>query len=244
MNFEITNTTEPTPAPAWTSEQRALADEFLIEYSIEPSQIAFADDELTPIFDFDALFFLANRLGDFWEINIEAGEVDHDRGYCTSHCCIMLADGRTRKMFGSAFIGETLHSNRTVPTLGEALTLSRARALRGALRAVGFDPVRAHLQREQPGHSFGDLVDNPRRALERQAHALGEKLGYIIRPAGAPADKTEWSAFMATLFRGKSSMSELTDEEQSQWVSTLRAMERACKHAARSVQRVDHLVAA
>lgn len=216
----------------WTEEQRSLADEFLVEYGIEPEQIAFTDTELNPIFDFDALFFLANRLGDFWDISIEAGDVDHERGYCTSHCCIMLGDSRTRKMFGSAFIGETMPGNRLVQTIGEALVISRARALRGALRAVGFDPVRAHLQRDQPSDGV-DLTGSPepRRALERQAHLLGEKLGYIVRPAGAPADKTEWREFMAMLFHGKTSMSELTDEEQSQWVSTLRAMERACQNA-------------
>jgi hypothetical protein len=232
MSFELA--TAEAHKPVWTTEQRSLADEFLIEYGIEPTQIAFADDQLNPIFDFDALFFLANRLGDFWDISIEAGDVDHERGYCTSHCCITLADGRTRKMFGSAFVGEQMPALRTVQTVGDALVVSRARALRGALRAVGFDPVRAHLQRDQTqagGFALDEATD-PRRLMERQAHALGEKLGYIIRPAGAPADKTEWREFMAMLFHGKTSMSELTDDEQSQWVSTLRAMERACQHAA------------
>jgi hypothetical protein len=216
----------------WTDEQRSLADEFLVEYGIEPEQIAFADAQLNPIFDFDALFFLANRLGDFWDISIEAGDVDHQRGYCTSHCCIMLGDSRTRKMFGSAFIGESMPGNRLIATIGEALVVSRARALRGALRAVGFDPVRAHLQRDQTTDGVQlNGSPEPRRALERQAHLLGEKLGYIVRPAGRPADKTEWREFMAMLFHGKKSMSELTDDEQSQWVSTLRAMERACQNA-------------
>lgn len=217
----------------WTAEQRSLADEFLVEYGIEPEQIAFADAELNPIFDFDALFFLANRLGDFWDISIEAGDVDHERGYCTSHCCIMLGDSRTRKMFGSAFVGEVMPGNRLIQTIGEALVVSRARALRGALRAVGFDPVRAHLQRDQVvGGAELPGLSEPRRALERQAHLLGEKLGYIVRPAGRPADKTEWREFMAMVFHGKTSMAELTDEEQAQWVNTLRAMERACQHAA------------
>jgi hypothetical protein len=214
-----------------TAEQQSLADEFLVEYGIEANQITFTDDQLNPIFDFDALFFLANRLGDFWDISIEAGDVDHERGYCTSHCCIMLGDSRTRKMFGSAFVGETMPGQRTVQTIGEALVISRARALRGALRAVGFDPVRAHLQRDRAPETPPETSGDPRLAMERQAHLLGEKLGYIIRPAGAPADKTEWREFMGMLFHGKTSMSELTDDEQSQWVSTLRAMERACQHA-------------
>jgi hypothetical protein len=231
MNTELEQM-EPV-APVWTDEQRSLADEFLIEYGIEPTQINFNDDQLNPIFDFDALFFLANRLGDFWDIGIEAGDVDHERGYCTSHCCITLADGRTRKMFGSAFIGEPMPGARTVQTIGEALVISRARALRGALRAVGFDPLRAHLQRgsSDAGEEEFDEYESPRRLMERQAHLLGEKLGYIVRPHGAPADKSEWREFMAMLFHGKTSMSELTDDEQSQWVSTLRAMERACQHA-------------
>ncbi len=230
--MSIETVKDEAASPLWTAEQRSLADEFLVEYGIEPEQIAFADAELNPIFDFDALFFLANRLGDFWDISIEAGDVDHERGYCTSHCCIMLGDSRTRKMFGSAFVGETMPGNRLVQTIGEALVISRARALRGALRAVGFDPVRAHLQRDQTGEGVQlNGSSEPRRSLERQAHLLGEKLGYIVRPAGAPADKTEWREFMAMLFHGKTSMSELTDEEQSQWVSTLRAMERACQNA-------------
>ena len=106
MSIELA--TKTPEAPAWTAEQRSLADEFLVEYGIDADQITFTDETLNPIFDFDALFFLANQLGDFWDISIEAGEVDHERGYCTSQCCIMLGDSRTRKMFGSAFIGETM----------------------------------------------------------------------------------------------------------------------------------------
>lgn len=244
MSFE-NEITEPD-SPAWTEEQRSLADEFLIEYGIEPTQINFGDDQLNPIFDFDALFYLANRLGDFWDIGIEAGDVDQERGYCTSHCCISLADGRTRKMFGSAFIGEPMPGARNVQTVSEALVISRARALRGALRAVGFDPLRAHLQRgrSDAGDDEFDDYESPRRLMERQAHLLGEKLGYIVRPHGAPADKSEWREFMAMLFHGKTSMSELTDDEQSQWVSTLRAMERACQHAVAINQPMAPVVSA
>lgn len=68
-------------------------------------------------------------------------------------------------------------------------------------------------------------VTKPDISAADEAIKLGRTLGYIIGD-----DWTEWEVFIATLFKGKRSMAEMTFEEQSQWLSTLRAMERACKH--------------
>jgi hypothetical protein len=67
-----------------------------------------------------------------------------------------------------------------------------------------------------------------RDIADDEAIQLGVKLGYIIGD-----DWTEWEVFLRTLFKSANTMSQLTDAEHSQWLSTLRAMERACEVAKR-----------
>lgn len=242
----------PTYTPNAT--QVILRDELSQRYGIDKSQITFTGPANDPIFDFDALSVLVNELSDFSSTIVDIGTVDHERGFCTATGTITLADGRTRSNFGSAFVGEMLHDETTVKDMQSAMELARARALRSALRSASFDPVRAHRNRhsglpvstpsvpstpDDPSTST-DTPEDPRRAMERECHAIGEHIGLITKSPhyDSVGNKRQWRWLMKTFF-GKETMAELTDLEQTQWRNTLRGLQNQFD-GAQTKPRTDH----
>lgn len=209
-------------AKVLTLQQEEIVREFTEAYGLDRSQISFEGERPSPIFDFDALSTLSLALSDIPDIRVEPGDFNHIAGLTTANCRITLRDGRAREVYGNCLVGEVMHDGSIVEDIGQALNISRARALRNGLRAVGFDAYRAHnraktnQQQDTPG--FSDV-----RSKElAEIHLLGEELGYIIGD-----DKSEWQKLIDRHFEGNSSSGDLNDLQRSQFLGMLRAWKSA-----------------
>ncbi len=197
--------------------------EFTEAYGLDSKQISFEGERPEPIFDFDALSTLSLALTDIPDIRVEPGDFNHIAGLTTANCRITLRDGRAREVYGNCLVGEVMHDGSVVDDIGQALNISRARALRNGLRAVGFDPVRAHklAKANQQQQSTAEFSDARTRELA-EAHILGAELGYIVGE-----NKTDWRKMIGTYFEGKSSSADLSDLQRSQLLGMLRAWKSA-----------------
>ena len=97
-----------------------------------------------------------------------------------------LPNGNLRRIYGVAFLGETMHDGSTIDSWKQAVNVSRARAMRTILRAVGFDPVAAHRSFKKSGNV---LELQPPATLTRdqerkEIHILADELGLIRRAEG------------------------------------------------------------
>lgn len=211
--------------------QRELADEFCKIYNLRPDQIGFDGPSLEPIFDFDALATLANLLADIPGIKVDLKEFDDAKQMAVSYCVVTLHGGRTRELFGICVVGEVLHDLTKVDTMRKAIDVSRSRALRVGLRAVGFDAVKAHEQRKQ-----GKVVDllgeaaavRDRRVAGIHVIAGPRGLNYITNKG----DRTEYERLLATYFDGRCTSKDLNDQEVSEWLGILRGFARGAQRAA------------
>lgn len=202
-----------------------LVSEFCAAYGLTPEQISFDGSE--PIFDFDALNILANTLARIPDITVGLQKFHDGRERIAESFCQMTLNGRmTRKFPGVAMIGETMHDGRAITGEIQAINVSRARALRCGLRAVGFDPVKFHEARKagQPIELLDRTDEENDRSVIAQIHVLaGHKgLGFIKKNG----DRTEYENLMASYFHGVTSSKDLTPEERSQWLGMLRAWAR------------------
>jgi hypothetical protein len=201
----------------WTLKQEEMAREFMEAYGLARKQISFDGVSEQPIFDFDALSILSLKLTDIPDIRVEPGDFHNAAGIATAICRITLRDGRTREVYGNCLVGEVMHDDSEGSDIGQALKIAQARALRTGLRAVGFDPVRAHRMQQSEAGEFQDL----RTSQLAELHILGAELGYIIGD-----DKTAWKNLVHSHF-GVTSSADLNELQRSQFLTTLRALKAA-----------------
>jgi hypothetical protein len=210
----------------YTRQQQKLREEFCSAYNFAPEQIGFDGSSLDPIFDFDALSVLSVKLCNLPHVDVDFGSVEHSIDMATSRGYAVLPNGNTRKIFGTAVVGETMHDGRRIENIHQAVKVSRARALRTILRAVGFDPVAAHREHKQTGNVIElQLPSTKFRNNElAECHILGQRLGYIVRDEkGKLISRTQYDNLMATYFQGQTSTGGLEDNERATWLGMLRA---------------------
>lgn len=204
-----------------TLQQEEIQREFIQAYGLDPKQISFEGERPEPIFDFDALSTLSLALTDIPDIRVEPGDFNHIAGLTTANCRITLRDGRAREVYGNCMVGEEMHDGTLVENIGQALNIARARALRNGLRAVAFDPLRAHNNAKANQQATTEFSDVRSKELA-EIHILGAELGYI-----KGEDKTAWRTMIGTYFEGKSSSAELSDLHRSQLLGMLRGWKSA-----------------
>ncbi len=234
QDSQPTQTAPPPSAPArkpLSLKQAELALELCTAYGFDESQISFEGNKLDPIFDFEALSLLAVLLSDIQDIRVSVGDVNPSIGLVSASCAVTLADGRTREFFGSCMVEEVMHDNTTISSIQQALTVARARAQRVGLRAVGFDPVRAH--REHKASAKPALGNEPDQRSNELAeiHLHAETLGLI-----KGEDKSLYYQNMASFFQdleaaGTLSAGMMNDAQRAQWLGILRAWVQARKVA-------------
>jgi len=218
------------PSGRAQSLQSNLAKEFCAAYGLAPDQISFAGAE--PIFDFDALNILANTLARIpgIEVGLEKYIEQKNIKIAESFCRLTLNGRMTRKFFGCAQIGEQMHDGTVIGNPIQAINVSRARALRCGLRAVGFDPVKFHEARK--AGKVIDLVgteEETEAAQRAQIHVLAGPHGLnFIKQNG---DRSEYENLLASYFGGRTSSKDLDAEERAQWLGMLRAWTRGAKAA-------------
>jgi hypothetical protein len=203
-----------------------LVAEFCAAYGLAPEQISF--DGAEPIFDFDALNILANMLARVPDITVGLQKFhDGGRDRIAESFCQMTLNGRmTRKFPGVAMIGETMHDGRVITGEIQAINVSRARALRCGLRAIGFDPVKFHEARKagQAVELLGRTDEEAEKNVIVQIHLFAGPRGCnFIKKNG---DRTEYENLLASYFKGRTSSKDLTPEERAQWLGMLRAWAR------------------
>jgi hypothetical protein len=238
-NADAAQTAPPPAQPKrrLTIQQETILREFTSTYQIDPSQIGFEGENEQAIFDFDALSILALKLTDFKDITIEKGDLDYINGVATSECRITLQDGRTRQMFAACSVGELLHDGGEVKEMSTALAVSRARAMRTAFRAVGFDPVREHEKRKHDGQTLELTLNEARNNELAQIHALGEESGLIDL---ARKDKTRYYGMMNIMFPGLTSARDMTDQQRAKWIAILRGIVNSRERTSGTSRGLDH----
>jgi hypothetical protein len=220
----VVENSSPPAAQRLDLRREMVVREFTSHYGIRADEIFFDDGSDEPYFGFEALSLLVNKLTDIPKISIVSTQIDPAVGLATACCEVTLSDDRTRMYSGSAFIGEALPSRGTVEGFPQALALAQTRALRTTLRAVGFDPVRAHEAQKNGGELSLQLSeDNPRNKKLAEAHLHGDALGLI-----AGTDKSKWRDFISTWTHGVAdSAGDLDDTSLGLLVVYLRSLRNA-----------------
>lgn len=233
-------TTTRNSKPRNREAQDALRKEFCDAYNFAPEQIGFDGDSLDPIFDFDALSVLSTRLCNLPHIAVDMGDINQAIGIATATGYAVLANGNTRKIFGSAVLNEPMHNGEPIKDIHQAVKVARARALRTILRAVGFDPVEAHRGFKKTGNvvELQPPATLTRDQERKQIHLLADELALVRRAEGQRfTDRSQYEKVISTFFPTKTSSKSLTDSEHSQLLAILRSWSRARQIATAPVAR-------
>lgn len=215
--------------PTYSRAQQKLREEFCNAYGLKPEQISFDGSE--PIFDFDALSLLANTLADIPGIKVGLKKFDEATKLAESFCEMVLHGRRTREFFGVALIGEQMHDGTVITGTVQAVNVSRARALRIGLRAIGFDPMKFHDARKA-----GRVIDllgsdaAQEKSVRAQIHVLAGPRGLNFIKSGG--DRSEYENLLASYFNGRTSSKDLEPHERAEWLGMLRAWSRGMERAA------------
>jgi hypothetical protein len=208
-----------------THEQHEIVSELSQMHGLDPTQISFEGEDLTPIFDFEAVCLLSLKLTDIREIACEITNRDFDSQIVTARCSVRLPDGRTRVCEDSARMHETIGDGGTIDSLRMADNVAQARAVRRGIRSVGINLWHAHKKFKESGQaSSGHLRYDPRRPVYEEVHVLAGNLGLI-----EGGDKEAYKAFLAESYDGRTSARDLDDAELQRFLISLRAMNRVKK---------------
>jgi hypothetical protein len=231
-------------ARTYSKAQNDLRKEFCEAYNFAPEQISFDGPSLDPIFDFDALALLSTKLCDLPQIDLGLGSVDRVLGLATAVGIVMLPNGSSRKIFAAAQVGELMPDGEPIKDINQAINISRARALRNILRAVGFNPVAAHrVFTDSEGTQMLELVPvDPRLKQLAEIHLHAQALDLIVVGPNGFLNKERYQQRMSMVCDGKTSCRDLTDEQRAQWLQCLRAWSKAA-NLKRSITRNRNLVA-
>lgn len=204
-----------------------LVQELIEQYGLEPSNIAVkSNGDIT--LDLEGLQIMTSQLCTeliMDELVVRPFHEDQKYFYCESH--LTLASGLTVKRTGTAMIGEPLGESDSIQTIQQALSIASGRAYRLGLRAIGFDPIRAH---KLKAHGLSLLVeseDERKRNLTKQIHALATDLELICG-----TDRSRYIQTLAAMYDGRTTTNDLDETERQQFLTFLRAKKQARQRAA------------
>lgn len=215
-------TTQVKQDRKYTAEQSLILTDLHQVHDIDPSQISFDGDDPTPIFDYTAISLLSLRLTNIKEIDCYIASRDPRDGRVTAKCTVILPDGRSRSVEGSAALGEEFAEDGTITSWQTAESVAQSRASRLGIRSVGINLLHAHRKFKATGKPTNGHTDNdPRKPHYDEIHQLAENLELI-----KGGDKSEYRLLISSAFIGKQSARDLTDAELQQFLTTLRALDR------------------
>lgn len=204
-----------------TLQQEDLAKEFINAYALSPEQISFEGEKPEPIFDFEALCVLREKLTDFQSVdtsNISFYEAEKE-AQCV--CEIVTAEGRKISIVDFAVINEPMPDGTKIETPIQAKRVARARAMRTGIRAAGVNIVKAHQEFVRTGKKLTSEPVDLKTKQTQEIHILAAELGLING-----SDKSEYEKFLAETFEGRTSSSDLDDIERQRLLVIFRAMRR------------------
>ncbi|MBS1793383.1 MAG: hypothetical protein JSS81_05990 [Acidobacteria bacterium] len=205
-----------------TTDQNKLVAEFVTNYGLSEEQIIFDGTGLEPIFDFEALSVLRERLTDFQSVDVSDVVWNPADNSAQAKCTIITAAGRQVVVSDFAEIGESLPDNSKVESSLGAKRLARARAMRSGIRAAGVNLLKAHRRFLETGRIGEAEPVDPRLNKIREIHALAGEIGFI-----KGTDRTAYESHLAEMFEGRTSSRDLSDFELQRFVVSLRAIRRA-----------------
>lgn len=204
----------------FTPNQLAIVQEICTIHGLEPEQISFEGDELTPIFDYEAGSALTLKLTDIHDIDCWISGREKAPELATAKCKITLLDGRTRTVEDTAEMGEELYKGVKIDSPRMIDNVAKNRAFRRGVRSVGVNLYNAHKKFRETGEiANAHTAHDPRYANYREIHVLATETGLID-----DGDKKEYRKFIAGCFNGVESSKDLNDIELHQLVAALRAM--------------------
>lgn len=209
-------------------QQKRIVEELCRVHSLDPSQVSFEGDSDTPIFDYEAISTLSLRLTDIKDLDcgitdrnvvqMEIGDFTGTR--ITATCRVTLPDGRSRSVEATATVGEILAPGLQIATVADAEGVAQNRAARRGIRSVGVNLWRAHQAFMRNGERAAGTTDNdPRAPAYREIHVLAEKLDLIV-----DGDRKAFDHYLAEMFDGVTSKTDLNDIQLQQLITSLRAM--------------------
>lgn len=205
----------------FTPDQKKIVDELVGAHQIDPSDVSFDGDDLTPIFSYEAVCLLSLKLTDIRHIDCAIAPWRDDK-FATVSCTVVLPDSRSRTTQGTAQVNEPFYDGSTVENYSQACMLAQARAVRCGLRSVGINLWRAHKAFMETGNPVAAHTnDDPRSPLYREVHVLGTEIGLIV-----DGDKTGYQQFLAESYDGRQSAKDLDDVELQRLLVQFRAMAR------------------
>lgn len=212
----------------YTPEQLQLAREFVDGYGISLEQISFEAEKLEPIFDFEALCLLREKLTRFHSVDTTRSNFNAETNEAEVICSIINESGRIITCSDFAQIGELMPDGSKVETSMQAKRLARARAMRSAIRQAGVNLLKAHKNYLESGEVLDFRPVDPRISKTKELHVLAEQLGFIVKTNDG-IDKTEYQKFIAETYDGRTSSKDLDDIELQRLIITFRAMRRLQK---------------
>lgn len=204
---------------------KELVQELCEQYGLAESNITVKENgELS--LDLEGLQTMVNKLctglaND--ELVIRPFHTDQKYFYCDS--IMTLTNGRSVKRTGTAMMGEPL-GNESIESVQQALSIASGRAYRSSLRALGFDPIRAHQQKNSGLTLVIETEEQRRTNLKKQIHGIATDLGLIDGKNRDLYIKT-----LAAMYEGRISTSDLDEDEMLQFLTFLRAKQHARSRA-------------
>jgi hypothetical protein len=193
-----------------TPMQQAVVDQLVRNFNIQGDRVLFLSrqDPIDPWIPYDQLVAIARQSGRFQSIAESYVEYISDLKQLIHSATVIDPDGRSYIRSGAATIGEKL-PNEEIP---DEHALAAARALKAALDAAGFNPVKAapilDLNLQPKEHEVADQAESRRQDL-KTIHALAEQKGLIV-PLDEDASQKDFTAyrgFLETNFGTKTTVS-------------------------------------
>lgn len=204
-----------------TIAQDELVAELVKYYNLTPDQIGFDGEKLEPIFDFDALCTLREKLTDFKCVDVSRVSFNLETKEATATCIIVNAKGQEITVSDFAQFNESLFDGSTIQNSIQAKRIARARAMRSGIRAAGVNLMQAHRHYLETGETLDVSPINPRLNIYAENHKIAAEIGFIVG-----GDKTEYEKHIAQMFDGRTSSKDLNDIELGQLRISLRAIRR------------------
>lgn len=210
-----------TKDKTFTQHQLEIVNELCAQHGLDPAQISFEGNNLTPIFDYEAVCALSLRLTDIASIDTVVKPIDPMRHLqSVAVCTVTLGDGRSRSVEDSAEVDEVVGNGLTIENKREADGMAQNRAVRRGIRSVGINLWNAHKTFMKNGGSIteGTTANDPRAANYREIHALATELDMI-----SDGDRSVYANYLDASF-GVVSSKDLDDLQLHQLLVNLRVM--------------------
>ncbi len=199
------------------TDRDKLVAELCETYDLSPGQITF-NSIGEPVLNFDALQVMTHALCTQIKYDeVSPNNLEHANNFISCTARLTLDDGREITRVDIAQMGERIGTEDSIESIPQAINVASARAYRKALRAIGFNAIRAHYQAKQ-GNAFAAEVENEDDSKDRrELHALAAELGYI-----KGNDRNLYRDLLRTMYNGKVSSTQLTDIEARELLAFLR----------------------